>query len=178
MRSTKEAYRSEIVPALQEKFTYENIMQTPKLEKIVLNCGVGTQKERDTLTEAVNTLTTITGQKAVITKAKKSLATFKIRDEHPIGCKVTLRGPLMYEFLTRLIHNALPRVRDFRGVKKTGFDGFGNYTMGISDQSIFDEIDLDKAKYTIGMNISFVTSAKSDDEARELLSLLGLPFAK
>ena len=178
MNSTKSAYKATVTPELMKRFAYTNIMQVPKLEKIVLNCGVGTQKERDVLGEAVNTLTTITGQKAVITKAKKALAGFKIREGNNIGCKVTLRGPVMYDFLTRLIHSALPRVRDFRGIKNSGFDGFGNYTMGIIDQAIFPEIELDKVKHTIGMNVSFVTSANSDDEGKALLELLGLPFAK
>lgn len=176
--STIEKYRSDILDEMTKRFGYKNVNQIPKLEKIVLNCGIGSHKERDVLTEAVNTLTAITGQKAVITKAKKSIASFKIRDGANIGCKVTLRNGMMYDFLTRLIHNALPRVRDFRGIKKTGFDGFGNYTMGITDQSIFTEIELDKVKHTIGMNVSFVTSAKSDDEAKALLELFGLPFEK
>jgi large subunit ribosomal protein L5 len=150
----------------------------PKLEKLVFNCGISTLRERDVLTEATNMLGTITGQKAVATLARKSVAGFKIRDGQAIGTKVTLRNQIMYDFLARLINNALPRVRDFRGIKKSGFDGFGNYTMGVTDQSIFTEIDLDKMKHTIGMNISFVTSAKTDEEGRALLELLGMPFAK
>jgi len=176
--SLKEYYKSDIVPALMERFGYANVNMVPKLQKIVLNSGVSTKRERDLLTEAVNTLTTITGQKAVATKARKSVAGFKIREGQSIGAKVTLRNQFMFDFLTRLINNALPRVRDFRGINKNGFDGFGNYTMGVNDQSIFTELDLDKVKYQIGMNISFVTSAKTDEEGRALLELLGMPFAK
>ena len=176
--SVKDTYKEEIVPEMMKRFGYENIHMVPKLEKIVLNSGVSTQRERDVLTEAINTLTTITGQKAVATLARKSVAGFKIRDGQAIGAKVTLRNQYMFDFMTRLINNALPRVRDFRGIKKTGFDGFGNYTMGVTDQSIFTELDLDKVKHTIGMNISFVTSAKSDEEGRALLELFGMPFAK
>jgi len=176
--SVRDTYKEEIVPEMMKRFGYENIHMVPKLEKIVLNSGVSTQRERDVLTEAINTLTTITGQKAVATLARKSVAGFKIRDGQAIGAKVTLRNQYMFDFMTRLINNALPRVRDFRGIKKTGFDGFGNYTMGVTDQSIFTELDLDKVKHTIGMNISFVTSAKSDEEGRALLELFGMPFAK
>jgi large subunit ribosomal protein L5 len=176
--SIKDTYKSEVVPEMMKRFGYKNIHMVPKLEKIVLNCGISTLRERDVLTEATNMLTTITGQKAVATLARRSVAGFKIRDGQAIGTKVTLRNQIMYDFVARLIHNALPRVRDFRGIKTSGFDGFGNYTMGVTDQSIFTEIDLDKMKHTIGMNISFVTSAKSDEEGRALLELLGMPFAK
>jgi len=176
--SIKDTYKNEIVPEMMKRFGYKNIHMVPKLEKIALNCGISTLRERDVLTEATNLLGTITGQKAVATLARKSVAGFKIRDGQAIGTKVTLRNQIMYDFLVRLINNALPRVRDFRGIKKSGFDGFGNYTMGVTDQSIFTEIDLDKMKHTIGMNITFVTSAKSDEEGRALLELLGLPFAK
>lgn len=178
MTSMKEKYQKEVVPELVKKFEYGNINQVPKIEKVILNAGIGNKQEREVLGEAVKLLTTITGQKAVETKARKSIANFKLREGQSIGTKVTLRGHMMYDFLTRLIHNALPRVRDFRGVKKNGFDGSGNYTMGINDQSIFTEIDLDKIKHTIGMNITVVTTAKSDEEGRELLTLIGMPFAK
>ena len=176
--SLKEYYKSDIVPELMKRFGYANVNMVPKLQKIVLNSGVSTKRERDLLTESVNTLTTITGQKAVATKARKSVAGFKIREGQSIGAKVTLRNQYMFDFLNRLINNALPRVRDFRGINKNGFDGFGNYTMGVNDQSIFTELDLDKVKYQIGMNISFVTSAKTDEEGRALLELLGMPFEK
>lgn len=176
--SLKESYKNAIVPELMKRFEYKNVNMVPKLQKIVLNSGISTQSERDAITEALNTLTTITGQKAVATKARKSCAGFKIREGQSIGAKVTLRGQYMYDFLNRLVNNALPRVRDFRGINKNGFDGFGNYTMGVTDQSIFTEIDLDKVKYQIGMNISFVTSAKTDDEGRALLEMLGMPFEK
>ncbi|MCM8529526.1 MAG: 50S ribosomal protein L5 [Lentisphaeraceae bacterium] len=176
--SLKDTYKSEIVAEMTKRFGYKNVNMVPKLEKIVLNSGISTSRERDVLSEALTTLATITGQKALTTKARKSCAGFKIREDQPIGAKVTLRNSMMYDFLARLIHNALPRVRDFRGIKKGGFDGFGNYTMGVSDQSIFTELDLDKIKYQIGMNISFVTTAKSDEEGRALLELLGMPFEK
>jgi large subunit ribosomal protein L5 len=176
--SLRESYKSEVVPKLMKRFEYNNINMVPKLQKIVLNSGVNSQSERDCITETLKTLTTITGQKAVATKARKSVAGFKLREGQNIGAKVTLRGQHMYDFLTRLINNALPRVRDFRGISKKGFDGFGNYTMGVTDQSIFTEIDLDKIKYTIGMNISFVTSSKTDEEGKVLLEMLGMPFEK
>lgn len=176
--SIKDTYKNEVVAEMTKRFGYENIHMVPKLQKIVLNSGVSTKRERDVLTEAINMLSTITGQKAVATKARNSCAGFKIREDQPIGAKVTLRNQMMYDFMARLINAALPRVRDFRGIKKSGFDGFGNYTMGVVDQSIFTEIDLDKIKHTIGMNISFVTSAKTDEEGRALLELLGMPFEK
>jgi large subunit ribosomal protein L5 len=176
--SLKETYKSEIVDGMMKRFGYKNVNMVPKLQKIILNSGISTSRERDVLTEALKTLSTITGQKAVATKARKSCAGFKIREGQDIGAKVTLRNSMMYDFMARLIHNALPRVRDFRGIKASGFDGFGNYTMGVSDQSIFTELDLDKIKYQIGMNISFVTSAKTDEEGRALLELFGMPFAK
>jgi len=178
MTSMKEKYKKEVVAGLIKKFEYGNVNMVPKVEKVILNCGIGNKQEREVLGEAVKLLTTITGQKAVETKAKKSIANFKLREGQSIGTKVTLRGEIMFDFLTRLINNALPRVRDFRGVKPNGFDGSGNYTMGINDQSIFTEIDLDKIKHAIGMNITIVTTAKSDEEGRELLALLGMPFAK
>ena len=176
--SLKDTYKDEVVAEMMKRFNYNNVNMVPKLQKIVLNSGISTKRERDVLTEALNTLTAITGQKAVATKARKSCAGFKIREDQAIGAKVTLRNNMMYDFMARLIHTALPRVRDFRGINKNGFDGFGNYTMGVSDQSIFTEFDLDKIKYTIGMNISFVTSAKTDEEGRALLELFGMPFAK
>ena len=178
MSSVKDVYKKEAVAGLQNKFEYKNVNMIPKLEKVILNCGVGNKVEREVLSEAVKLLTTITGQKAVETKAKKSIANFKLREGQSIGAKVTLRGDQMFEFLTRLINNALPRVRDFRGINAKGFDGSGNYTMGLNDQSIFTEIDLDKIKHTIGMNVTIVTTARSDEEGRELLTLIGMPFAK
>ena len=178
MSSLKETYKTDVVAELTKKFDYKNVNIVPKLEKVVLNCGISNNEEREVLSEAVKLLSTITGQKAVETKAKKSIAQFKLREGQAIGTKVTLRGERMYDFMTRLINNALPRVRDFRGIKNNGFDGSGNYTMGINDQSIFTEIDLDKIKHTIGMNVTFVTTAKSDEEGKALLELLGMPFAK
>ena len=176
--SLKDTYKSEVVEEMVKRFGYKNVNMVPKLQKFILNSGISTSRERDVLTEALKTLATITGQKAMTTKARKSCAGFKIREGQPIGAKVTLRNKMMFDFLGRLIHNALPRVRDFRGIKKGGFDGFGNYTMGVNDQTIFTELDLDKIKYKIGMNISFVTSAKTDEEGRALLELLGMPFEK
>jgi large subunit ribosomal protein L5 len=174
----KESFQTKISPELVKKFGYENVNMVPKLEKIVINSGVSSKKEREVLQETLKTLTTISGQKPITTKASKAVANFKIREGQAIGAKVTLRNAMMYDFLTRLIHNALPRVRDFRGIKATGFDGFGNYSMGITDQTIFTEIDLDKIKHMIGMNITFVTTARNDEECKALLEMLGLPFAK
>ena len=174
-----ETYKSDIVPAMTKKFGYKNIMQVPKLNKIVINMGVGEAKENaKVLEQAVKDLETITGQKAVITKAKKSVANFKVREGMSIGCKVTLRGERMYEFADRLINLALPRVRDFRGVKSDSFDGRGNYAMGVKEQLIFPEIEYDKIDKVRGMDIIFVTTAKTDEEARELLAQFGMPFAK
>lgn len=170
-------YREEIVPALKEKRGYANIMQIPKLEKIVISTGIGSSAERDAFTEAKNHIAKITGQTPVITKSKKNVSNFKLRVGMPVGVIVTLRGSKMYEFLFRLINTALPRVRDFRGVSSKGFDGAGNYNMGVQDISVFTEIDLDKLKYQMGFNVAFVTSAKSDDEALDLLTMLGIPFA-
>lgn len=175
----RDFYNSEVVPAMMKKFSYKNIMQVPKIEKIVINMGVGEAKDNPkTLESAVNDLTTISGQKPVITKARKSIANFKIREGMPIGCKVTLRGDKMYDFADRLISLALPRVRDFRGVSGNSFDGRGNYSMGIKEQLIFPEISYDKIDKVRGMDIIFVTTAKTDEEAKELLTLLGMPFAK
>ena len=179
MSRLKDQYKAEIVPALTKKFGYENVMQVPKLDKIVINMGVGEAKENPkALESAVADLEQITGQKAVLTKAKNSIANFKIREGMNIGCKVTLRGDKMYEFLDRLVNLALPRVRDFRGVNPNGFDGRGNYALGIKEQLIFPEIEYDKIDKTRGMDIIFTTTAKTDEEARELLTLFNMPFAK
>ena len=175
----KEQYKTEIVEAMTKKFGYKNIMQVPKLDKIVINMGVGEAKENAKILEAaVSDMETISGQKAVITKAKKAVANFKIREGMPIGCKVTLRGDKMYEFLDRLVNLALPRVRDFRGVSANSFDGRGNYSLGIKEQLIFPEIEYDKVDKVRGMDIIFVTTANTDEEARELLKLFNMPFAK
>jgi len=175
----KEFYASEVVPAMVKKFGYKNIMEVPKLDKIVVNRGVGEAKENAKVLEtAIKELETITGQKAVATKAKKSVANFKIREGMAIGCKVTLRGDRMYEFMDRLINLSLPRVRDFRGVSANAFDGRGNYALGIKEQLIFPEIEFDKVDKTRGMDIIFVTTAKTDEEARELLRLFNMPFQK
>lgn len=175
----KETYRNEIVDALMKKFGYKNVMQVPKLEKVVINMGVGEAKENAKILDAaVSDMETITGQKAVITKAKKSVANFKIREGMPIGCKVTLRGEKMYEFVDRLINLALPRVRDFRGVNPNAFDGRGNYALGIKEQLIFPEIEYDKIDKIRGMDVIFVTTAKTDEEARELLAQFNMPFTK
>jgi len=175
----KEKYLNEVVPALQAKFKYKNVMQVPKLEKVVINMGVGDVKENPkAIDSAVNDLAMITGQKPVVTKAKKSVAAFKIREGMNIGCKVTLRGNRMYEFVDKLFNVALPRVRDFRGVSPNSFDGRGNYSLGVREQLIFPEIDYDKIDKVRGMDISFVTTAKTDEEARELLKLLGMPFSQ
>ncbi|EDM51870.1 ribosomal protein L5 [Eubacterium ventriosum ATCC 27560] len=164
---------------MQKKFEYKNEMQIPKLDKIVINMGVGEAKEnRKVLDTAVKDLETITGQKAVVTRAKNSVANFKLREGQPIGCKVTLRGEKMYEFLDRLVNLALPRVRDFRGVNPNAFDGRGNYALGIKEQIIFPEIEYDKVDKVRGMDIIFVTTANTDEEARELLTLFNMPFAK
>ena len=177
MSRLKETYQNEIVDAMIKKFGYKNIMEVPKLAKIVVNMGVGEAKENAKLLDAaVSDMETITGQKAVVTRAKKSVANFKIRENMPIGCKVTLRGEKMYEFADRLINLALPRVRDFRGVNPNAFDGRGNYALGIKEQLIFPEIDYDKIDKIRGMDINIVTTAKTDEEARELLKLLGAPF--
>ncbi len=179
MSRLKEMYSNEIMSAMKEKFGYKNVMQIPKLEKIVINMGVGEARENaKVLDAAVKDLETITGQKAVITRAKKSVANFKLREGMPIGCKVTLRGEKMYEFTDRLVNLALPRVRDFRGVNPDAFDGRGNYALGIKEQLIFPEIEYDKVDKVRGMDIIFVTTAQTDEEARELLTLFGMPFKK
>jgi large subunit ribosomal protein L5 len=177
MTMLKEKYLKEVMPAMQEKFGYKNPMAIPKLSKIVINMGVGEATQNiKALDGAVDDLTRISGQKPVITRAKKSIAAFKLREGMPIGVKVTLRGDRMYAFAEKLLVVALPRVRDFRGVNPNGFDGRGNYTLGLKEQLIFPEIDYDKVDKIRGMNISFITTAKTDEEARELLRLLGMPF--
>ena len=179
MARLKEIYDSEIVAKMKEKFGYTNPMQVPKLDKIVINMGVGEAKENvKVLESAVRDMELITGQKAVITKSKKSIANFKIREGMSIGCKTTLRGDKMYEFADRLINLALPRVRDFRGVNPNAFDGRGNYSMGIKEQLIFPEIEYDKVDKVRGMDICFVTTANTDEEARYLLTLFNMPFSK
>ena len=172
-----EQYTKTVAPQLKEKRGYKNPMQVPRISKIVVNTGVGTDKDREVLQAAVDTIASITGQKPVITKSRLNIPNFKLRKGMPVGASVTLRRGVMYNFLNRLINIVLPRVRDFRGVSPKAFDGAGNYNFGITDQSVFTEIDLDKVKHTIGMNISIVTTAKTDDEARDLLALLGMPFA-
>ena len=175
----QERYEKEVVPAMIEKFGYKNIMEVPKLEKIVINMGVGEARENQKVLEAaVNDLTLISGQKPILTRAKKSVANFKIREDMPLGCKVALRKAKMYEFADKLVSIALPRVRDFRGVSSKAFDGRGNYSLGIKEQLIFPEIEYDKIDKVRGMDIIFVTSANTDEEARELLRFLGMPFAQ
>ncbi len=179
MNRLKERYENEVCKSLMTKFNYSSVMQVPKMEKIVINIGVGDAVSNSKLLdEAVEELTLISGQKPVITKAKKSIAGFKLREGMPIGCKVTLRGEKMYEFLDKLINISLPRVRDFRGVPKNSFDGRGNYTLGIKEQLIFPEINFDKVNKLRGMDIVFVTTAKTDEEGHELLAQLGMPFHK
>ena len=179
MSRFKDMYKDQIVDAMIKKFEYKNVMEVPKLNKIVINMGVGEAKENAKLLDAaVKDLEAISGQKAVTTKAKNAIANFKIREGMPIGCKVTLRGERMYEFLDRLVNLALPRVRDFRGVNPNAFDGRGNYALGIKEQLIFPEIEYDKVDKVRGMDIIFVTTAKTDEEARELLAQFNMPFAK
>jgi len=175
----KQEYKDRVVSALKEEFGYKNVMQVPKLEKIVLSKGVGAAvSDKKLIDYAVDEMTKITGQKAVSTISKKDVASFKLRKGMPIGAKVTLRGERMYEFLDRLITSALPRVRDFSGIKATGFDGRGNYNLGVTEQIIFPEIDIDKVNKISGMDITFVTTANTDQEAKSLLAELGLPFKK
>ena len=177
MEKLKEQYKNEVVPALMKKFEYKSVMQVPKLEKIVINIGLGDIKDNPkSLENAINDLGIITGQKPVITKAKKSIAAFKLREGVNVGCKVTLRSEKMYEFAYKLFNVALPRVRDFRGISANSFDGRGNYSMGIKEQLIFPEIEYDKVDKLRGMDIIFVTTAETDEEAKELLTLLGMPF--
>lgn len=175
----KEQYKTEIAPAMMKKFGYKSVMQIPRLEKIVVNVGCGEARDNPKVMEAIlGDIAKITGQKAVVCKAKKSVANFKLREGMPIGAKVTLRGDRMYEFVERLFNAALPRVRDFRGISPNGFDGRGNYSFGLKDQLIFPEIDYDKIDKVRGMDISFVTTAKTDEESRELLTLMGAPFTR
>ena len=177
MENFKEQYKKEVIPALMKKFNYKSVMEVPKLEKIVLNVGLGDIRENPkALENTINDLSIITGQKPVVTKARKSIAAFKIREGVNMGCKVTLRSTKMYEFAYKLFNVALPRVRDFGGVSANSFDGRGNYSMGIKEQLIFPEIEYDKVDKLRGMDIIFVTTAKSDEEAKELLTLLGMPF--
>ncbi len=179
MSRLKSLYKDEIVDAMIKKFGYKNVMEVPKLDKIVINMGVGEARENAKVLEsAMKDIETITGQKAVLTKAKKSVANFKIREGMAIGCKTTLRGEKMYDFMDRLVNLALPRVRDFRGVSANSFDGRGNYALGIKEQLIFPEIEYDKVDKVRGMDVIVVTTAKTDEEARELLRLFGMPFAK
>ncbi|MEZ0117987.1 UNVERIFIED_ORG: large subunit ribosomal protein L5 [Heyndrickxia coagulans] len=179
MNRLKEKYEKEVIPALTSKFQYTSVMQVPKVEKIVINMGVGDAVQNaKMLDNAVEELTLISGQKPVVTRAKKSIAGFRLREGMPIGAKVTLRGERMYEFLDKLISVSLPRVRDFHGVSKKSFDGRGNYTLGIKEQLIFPEIDYDKVSKVRGMDIVIVTTANTDEESRELLGLLGMPFQK
>ena len=177
MEKLREQYKKETIPALVKKFGYKSVMQAPKLEKIVINIGLGDLRDNPkALENAMNDLSIITGQKPIITKAKKSVAAFKLREGANIGCKVTLRGSKMYDFAYKLMNIALPRVRDFRGLSSNSFDGRGNYSLGVKEQLIFPEIEYDKVDKLRGMDIIIVTSAKTDEEARELLTLLGMPF--
>ncbi len=179
MNRLQERYKTTVIPALTKKFNYTTVMQCPKIEKVVVNWGVGDAiSNPKALDEAVAELTAIVGQKPVVTKAKKSIANFKLREGMPIGCKVTLRGEKMYEFLDKLFNISLPRVRDFRGVSNTAFDGRGNYTLGVKEQLIFPEINYDKVNRVRGMDIVIVTTAKTNDEAHALLAEMGMPFAK
>ena len=177
MEILKEQYKKEIIPAMMKKFNYKSEMEVPKLEKIVINIGLGDIKDNPkSLENAINDLTIITGQKPIITKSKKAIAAFKIRENVNMGCKVTLRAGKMYDFAYKLFNVAIPRIRDFRGVSSNSFDGRGNYSMGIKEQLIFPEIEYDKIDKIRGMDIIFVTTSKTDEEARELLTLLGMPF--
>ena len=179
MEVLKEKYQKEVVPAMMKKFNYTSVMEVPKLEKIVINIGLGDIKDNPkSLDNAINDLKIITGQSPIITKSKKAIAAFKLREGVNVGCKVTLRAGKMYDFVYKLFNVALPRVRDFRGVSSNSFDGRGNYSMGIKEQLIFPEIEFDKVDKLRGMDIIFVTTARSDEEAKELLSLLGMPFSK
>jgi large subunit ribosomal protein L5 len=179
MSRLKEKYKSEIVPELIKKFNYASIMQAPKIDKIIINMGIGDAVQNSkSLDNAVEELTLIAGQKPLVTKAKKSIAGFRLREGMPIGAKVTLRGSRMYDFLDKLISVSLPRVRDFRGVSQKSFDGRGNYTLGVKEQLIFPEVDYDKVNKVRGMDIVIVTTAKTDEEARELLTQVGMPFKK
>ena len=176
MPDMKKKYDEEVRKALADKLGIKNVMQIPKLQKIVISTGIGSDKERDAFTEAKKHIGALTGQEPVITKARKNVSNFKLRVGMPVGVMVTLRGSRMYEFLDRFVHNAMPRVRDFRGIPKNGFDGVGNYNVGVPDVSVFTEIDTDKLKYPLGINITMVTTAKDDESARELLKMMEVPF--
>ena len=179
MARFKDMYVKEVAPALMKKFQYKSVMQIPKIDKVVVNCACGDAKDNSKVIDAAsNDLAIITGQKPVVCKARKSVANFKLREGMPIGVKVTLRGDKMYEFIDRLFSTALPRVRDFRGINASSFDGRGNYSFGVKEQLIFPEIEFDKIDKVRGMDITFITTAKTDEEARELLTLMGAPFAK
>ena len=179
MARLKEQYKAEVAPALMKQFGYKSVMQIPKIDKVVINVGCGEARENaKVLDNVVGDLGKITGQKAVVTRARKSIANFKLREEMPIGAKVTLRGDRMYEFMDRLFNFALPKVRDFKGINPNAFDGRGNYALGLKEQLIFPEIEYDKVEKIRGMDICFVTTAQTDDEAREMLTLFGAPFAK
>ena len=178
MPDMKKKYSEEVRSALAEKLGIKNVLQIPKLEKIVVSTGIGSDKERDAFAEAQKHIAAMTGQKPIICKARKNVSNFKLRVGMPVGVMVTLRGTRMYEFLDRFVHNALPRVRDFRGIPKDGFDGVGNYNVGLSDVSVFTEVDADKLKYPLGVNIAIVTTAKDDTGARELLKMMEVPFAE
>ena len=173
----QEKYKKEIVPKMIEQRKYKNPMQVPKLQKIVINVGINAAAEKQAIEDTIHEIKIVTGQKPVVTRSRKSISNFKLRKDQPIGVKVTMRGRIMYEFLERFMGTALPRIRDFRGVPARSFDGRGNYTLGIDDHTIFPEIELDKIKRNVGMNITFVTTARSNDEAKELLALLGMPFS-
>jgi large subunit ribosomal protein L5 len=178
MAISRDQYKNQVISAMMASRRYQNPMQVPRLTKIVINAGVNSSLPKEAIEEAVQEIAVISGQKPVVTRAKKSISNFKLRAGQPCGVRVTLRGARMYEFLDRLIIAALPRIRDFRGVPVRGFDGTGNYTLGVKEQAIFPEIELDKVKRNLGMNITFVTTAPTDDEAKELLKLLGIPFAE
>ena len=179
MSRFSQMYKNDVAPALMKKFEYKSVMQIPKIDKVVINVGAGEAKENSKVIDAISTdLATITGQKPVVCRAKKSVANFKLREGMPIGVKVTLRGDKMYEFVDRLFSLALPRVRDFRGINPNSFDGRGNYSMGVKEQLIFPEIEYDKIDKVRGMDITFITTAKTDEEAKELLTLMGAPFAR
>jgi large subunit ribosomal protein L5 len=178
MMGLKEKYKKDVMPALRQSLGCKNVMDVPRVLKVTLNMGFNAATDKDQIKAVADDLAAITGQKAVVTTARKSISNFKLRKGMPVGAKVTLRGPRMYEFLARLIHAALPRIRDFRGLPPKGFDGRGSYTFGLQEQTIFPEIDPDAVKKVQGMNVTIVTSARSDERARELLTLLGLPFMK
>ena len=177
MAQLKEFYRTQVIESLMKSGRYTNRMQAPKVEKVVINMGINSNHDKDVVAEAQQELATITGQKPIVTRAKKSISNFKVRQDMPVGAKVTLRGTRMYEFLERFFNAALPRIRDFRGMNPRGFDGRGSYTMGVKDQTIFPEVELDKIKHNLGMDVTIVTTANTDAEAKELLKLLGMPFS-